>query len=182
MATLPPLQPISRKQKDFPSRRAYLDYKAKQSGYKNYRDYLSTREKQGIPKSNAGRGPRSYQKKKGNHRENFYYSAQNLKDVENTLNSLVRIYKNNDYFLIAYGKPKKDKISSPSLQKALKEAKRSGTSSLKIGNIPHTLNELTILHHATEIPDFIEEAMEEANKFFESIKGFVIVRSVPENA
>ena len=182
MATLPPLQPISRKQKDFPSRRAYLDYKAKQSGYKNYRDYLSTREKQGIPKSNAGRGPRPYTKKKGNHRENFYYSAQNLKEVEKTLNSLVRIYKNNDYFLIAYGKPKKDKIDSPTLKKALQEAKKSGTSSLRIGNIPHTLTELTILHHQIEIPDFIDEAMEEANSFFDQIKSFVIVRSVAENA
>lgn len=182
MATLPPLQPVSRKQKEFPSRRAYLDYKAKQSGYKNYRDYLSTREKQGIPKSNAGRGPRPYTKKKGNHRENFYYSADNLKQVQSKLESLVRTYKNNAYILTAYGKPRKDKIGSPSLKKALQEAKRSGTSSLRIGNIPHTLTELTILHNKIEIPDFIDEAMEEAQSFFEEIKSFVIVRSVAENA
>ena len=182
MATLPPLQPVSRKQKDFPSRRAYLDYKARESGYKNYRDYLSSREKQGIPKSNAGRGPRPYTKKKGNHRENFYYSADDLKQVQSKLESLVRIYKNDAYILTAYGKPKKDKIGSPSLKKALQEAKKSGTSLLRIGNIPHTLTGLTILHHQIEIPDFIDEAMEEASSFFDQIKSFVIVRSVAENA
>ena len=182
MAALPPLQPISRKQKDFPSRRAYLDYKAKQSGYKNYRAYLSKRESLGVPKSNDGRGKRPYASKKVNHRTTYYYSTKNMNDAIKTLESLVKRYKNNEYALIGYGRPTKEILGSPRLMEAIRKAKREGTSSLRINNVPHTLIELTILHNKIEIPDFIEESMEEANRFFEKMHTIVVTRSVPDNA
>ena len=182
MPSLPPLQPIARKQREFPSRRAYLDYKAKQSGYKNYRAYLSTRESQGIPKSNEGRGKRYYTSKKGNHRTTYYYSTKDMADTIKTLNSLVKTHKNNEYALIGYGRPNIDQMGSDSLRRSIEKARRDRTSSLRINNIPHVLVELTILHHPMEIEDFMNESMDEANKFFQKMNTIIITRSVPDNA
>ena len=105
-----------------------------------------------------------------------------MNDAIKTLESLVKRYKNNEYALIGYGRPTKEILGSPRLMDAIRKAKRERTSSLRINNVPHTLIELTILHNKIEIPDFIEESMEEANRFFEKMHTIVVTRSVPDNA
>ncbi|MBX6362060.1 MAG: hypothetical protein IRZ03_18560 [Acidobacterium ailaaui] len=62
MARQEPQKPLPRipgkTQKDFPSRRAYLNARAQAAGYRNYKDWLAARRAAGIPRKNTGRARR----------------------------------------------------------------------------------------------------------------------------
>ncbi len=55
-----PLPSISYKEKDFKSRRQYLNARARAAGYENYNEWLEARRKMKVPKGTGGRRPDLY--------------------------------------------------------------------------------------------------------------------------